>query len=85
MKLFIGKLPYRLSEEELRGLFEEFGALKSCKIVIDRELNRSKGFGFVEFESKESGEAAIKEMDGKEVMGREIVVNEARPQERRPA
>lgn len=79
MKLYVGNLSYRLSDSELEQTFAEFGEVQSAKIIMDRETNRSKGFGFVEFGSKEEGEAAIESLNGREVGGRTIVVNEARP------
>lgn len=82
-KLFVGGLPYSVTDEDLRQLFVEFGQIISAKVIIDRETNRSKGFGFVEFENDAEAKAAIEAMHDKEVGGRTIAVNEARPQERR--
>ncbi|UAA40509.1 RNA-binding protein [Paraneptunicella aestuarii] len=79
MKLYVGNLPYRLTDGELEQTFSEFGEVTSAKIIMDREANRSKGFGFVEFGSKEDGQKAIEAMHGKEMAGRTIVVSEARP------
>lgn len=83
MKLYVGNLSYRLTDGELEQTFAEFGEVLSAKIIMDRESNRSKGFGFVEFSSKEAGEQAIEAMNGKEVGGRTIVVSEARPPQNR--
>lgn len=79
MKLYVGNLSYRLSDAELEEAFAAFGNVLSAKIIMERETNRSKGFGFVEFESKEDGESAIEGLNGKEIGGRAVVVNEARP------
>lgn len=82
MKLFIGNLPYNYTEEDLKSLFSEYSPV-SCKVIFDRDTQRSKGFGFIELSSKEVGEEAIGALNGKEIEGRAIVVNEARPQEKR--
>jgi RNA recognition motif-containing protein len=79
-KLYVGSLPYSVDETQLRELFEPYGALESVRIINDRMTGRSKGFGFVEFESPESASEAIAQVNGKEVDGRSLVVNEARPQ-----
>jgi len=83
MKLYVGNLPFTYTEEELSELFAEFGSIVSAKLIIDRDTNKSKGFGFVEMGSQDEGEAAIKQLNGKEVSGRSIVVNEARPPKKR--
>lgn len=83
MKLFIANLPHAFSDEDLKSLFSEYSPI-SCKVIFDRDTNRSKGFGFVELESKESGQEAIDSLNGREVDGRAIVVKEAHPQEKRP-
>ena len=79
--IYVGNLPYNLTEQDLRDAFERFGKVSSAKIVIDRETNRSKGFGFVEMPDQQEGEAAIKGMDGQPLHGRPLRVNEARPRE----
>ncbi len=84
MNIFIGSLSYEVREDELRELFEEFGEVTSCKIIIDRETGRSKGFGFVEMAQKSDAQSAIEQLNGKSVQGRTIAVNEARPREERP-
>lgn len=81
MNIYVGNLPYRMSEDELRDAFGAFGDVVSVKIVKDRMTDRSKGFGFVEMADKSSGEEAIKGMDGKDIGGRPLRVNEARPRE----
>jgi RNA recognition motif-containing protein len=83
-KLFVGSLPYSVTDDDLADLFKDFGTVASAKVIFDRETNRSKGFGFVEFEDDAEAKAAIDALNNKEVQGRTIVVNEARPQEARP-
>ena len=85
MNIYVGNLPYGIADAELKDLFSEFGAVKSSKVIIDRETGRSKGFGFIEMETKEDGEKAIAELDGASVQERNIKVNESRPREERPA
>ena len=82
MKLFVGNLPLSFSEGDVEKLFEEFNT-QSIKLINDRETGRFRGFAFVEFESKDEGQKAIDELNGKEVDGRALVVNEARPQQKR--
>ena len=83
MKLYVGNLPFSTSNQDLNDIFGEIGAVKSCNVIEDRETGRSRGFGFVEMANKEDGERAIAELNGKEVNGRELKVNEAKPQENR--
>jgi RNA recognition motif-containing protein len=78
-KLFVGGLPWAVNDDKLKELFEKFGAIVSAVVITDKTSGRSKGFGFVEFETAEAAQAAIKEMNGKELEGRKITVNEARP------
>lgn len=86
MKLYVGGLAYSVTDKELEELFAEQGKVVSAVIIKDRDSGQSKGFGFVEMDDIKEGQNAIKELDGKEVSGRSIVVNEARPQEdRRPS
>ena len=80
MKLYVGNLSYDSSESQLRDLFSQFGEVNSVAVIKDRDTGRSKGFGFVEYGSEEGGRAAIAALDGKEIGGRAIKVNEARPQ-----
>ena len=80
MNIYLGNLPFKITENELENLFNEFGAIKkSIKIITDNETGRSRGFGFVEFENREDGESAIEQLSGKELHGRELVINESRP------
>lgn len=84
MNIYVGNLSYRMSEDELRDTFAAFGEVVSAKIIEDRMTGRSKGFGFVEMADKASGEEAIKELNGKDLGGRPLRVNEARPRENAP-
>ena len=79
MNIYVGNLPWGLSEEDLREAFEAFGEVVSIKIIQDKFTGRSRGFGFVEMPTNEEGEAAISALNGKDLKGREIVVNQARP------
>lgn len=83
-KLFIGSLAWGTDDNSLEEAFAPFGKVISATVVKDRDTGRSKGFGFVEFENDEEGKAAEAGMNGKELDGREIIVNEARPKEDRP-
>ncbi len=78
-KLYVGNLPYELSSEELNGLFAEVGAVESAEVVYDRNTGRSRGFGFVVMAAEEDVQTAITQLNGKNVGGRDLVVNEARP------
>lgn len=79
MNLYVGNLSYNLHEDQLVQAFEQFGAVKSVRLVTDRETGRPRGFGFVEMEDRDGGQAAIDSLDGSELEGRKLVVNEARP------
>ena len=79
MNVYVGNLNYDLSEDDLKQAFEEFGEVTSAKIISDRYSGRSKGFGFVEMSSDDEAKAAIEALSGKELNGRTLVVNEARP------
>ena len=83
MKLYVGNISFNTSNQDLNDIFGEFGAVESANVVEDRETGRSRGFGFVEMSSKTEGEAAISALNGKEVDGRELKVNEAKPREDR--
>lgn len=86
MKLYVGGLAYSVTDTELETFFAEKGKVVSAVVIKDRDSGQSKGFGFVEMEDIKEGQAAIKDLDGKELSGRAVVVNEARPQEdRRPS
>ncbi|MBW2091083.1 MAG: RNA-binding protein [Deltaproteobacteria bacterium] len=79
MNLYVGNLPYSLTESELTELFAQFGEVLSAKIITDRYSGQSKGFGFVEMSDRSEGEQAIASLDKKEVHRRQIKVNEAKP------
>jgi cold-inducible RNA-binding protein len=83
MKLYVGNLAFQTSSNDLQQLFGQAGTVESASVVEDRETGRSRGFGFVEMSSKEEGEAAIAQFNGKEVNGRSLNVNEAKPRENR--
>lgn len=83
-KLFIGSLAWATTDDSLKDFFSQVGNVVSASVIVDRETNRSKGFGFVEMGSEEEAKAAVEQLDGKELDGRAIVVNEARPREERP-
>lgn len=78
MRIYVGNLPFRTSQEELRNLFAEHGHVQDCVIPMDRETQRSRGFGFVDMDDTE-GRAAITALDGQDFDGRQLRVNEARP------
>ena len=80
MNIFVGNLAAQVSDQELEDLFKEFGDIKSVKIIRDMFTQASKGFGFVEMKEKSAAEEAIKELNTKEIGGKKLVVNEARPQ-----
>lgn len=84
MNLYVGNLPYRITEDQLRSTFEEFGGVSSCTIIKDKVTGQSKGFGFLEMPERAEAEAAISNLNGRDLMGRKINVNEARPRENRP-
>ena len=85
MNLYVGNLPYRLTEDQLRSAFEEYGSVSSCTIIKDKVTGQSKGFGFLEMPERSEAEAAINNLNGRDLMGRKINVNEARPRENRAA
>ena len=83
MRLFVGNLPWSLDTEGLRKLFSAHGEVKDAIVVTERDTGRSKGFGFVEYVDRASGLAAVENLEGSHVDGRDIRVNEARPRENR--
>jgi RNA recognition motif-containing protein len=83
-KLYVGGLPYSTTDDELKNLFSQAGAVESATIIIDKMSGRSKGFGFVEMSSDEEAQKGIEMFNGKDFNGRNITVNEARPLEARP-
>lgn len=82
MNIYVGNLSYGMSEDELRQAFSAHGEVSSAKILMDRETGRSRGFGFVEMPNQSEAEAAIAQLNGKDVGGRPLRINEARPRER---
>jgi RNA recognition motif-containing protein len=83
MNIYVGNLSYGMSETELRDAFAAFGEVSSVKILMDRETGRSRGFGFVEMPNQGEAETAITQLNGKDLGGRALRINEARPRERR--
>ena len=83
MKLYVGNLSFDTSSNDLQTLFAQAGTVESVSLIEDRETGRSRGFGFVEMQTKEEGAAAIQQFNGKEVGGRALNVNEAKPRENR--
>jgi RNA recognition motif-containing protein len=79
IKIYVGNLSFDSSEDELKGLFGAYGAVDSARIIVDQFTNRSRGFGFIEMENREEGLKAIQELDSKDLGGRSLKVNEARP------
>jgi len=82
-KLYVGNLTYNVNETDLEALFSQFGTVQSAQIIIDRDTNRSKGFGFVEMGTDAEAQAAIQGLDGQDHEGRNLTVNEAKPREPR--
>ena len=82
MNIYVGNLPYSVRDQDLMTLFSEYGTVSSAKVIIDRETDRSKGFGFVEMANNAEAEEAIKSMNGRNLSGRTIRVNQA--EERKP-
>jgi RNA recognition motif-containing protein len=80
-KLFVGSLPWAVSDEALKEAFTQYGNVVSAKVVTDRQTGRSRGFGFVEMESDSEASAAIEALNGSDFNGRNIVVNEAKPKD----
>ncbi len=80
-KLYVGNLPYKVSDSDLQQMFEAHGTVQSAQVIMDRDTGRSKGFGFVEMGSDQEAQAAIAALNGAEMEGRALTVNEARPKE----
>lgn len=80
-KLFVGSLAWAVDDNKLKEFFEQAGSVQSAKVIVDRDTNRSKGFGFVEMGSPEEAAKAIEELNGKDLEGRPVTVNEARPRD----
>ena len=84
MNVYVGNLPYNTSSDDLREMFEAFGEVTSANVISDRDSGRSKGFGFVEMSDDAQAQEAIEKLNGTEMDGRTVTVNEARPREDRP-
>lgn len=80
-KLFVGNLPWSISDDRLKELFSKYSSVVSAVVILDKQTNRSRGFGFVEFSDDAEAEKAVSEMNQAEADGRQIVVNEARPRQ----
>ena len=83
MNIYVGNLSYKATDEDLRAAFEAFGQVASARVIMDKETGRSRGFGFVEMPSDDEGRKAIEATNNKEIAGRPVRVNEARPREDR--
>lgn len=79
MNIYVANIPFKASEDELKELFEQHGDVSSVKIILDKETNRSRGFGFIEMADSEAAQQAINELNGYSFLGKDLVVNEARP------
>jgi RNA recognition motif-containing protein len=79
INIYVGNLPFSSDESELRALFENYGAVESAKVIVDQFTGRSRGFGFIEMQNREEGLKAIQELDSRDLSGRALKVNEARP------
>ncbi len=84
-KLYVGNLTYNVNETDLEALFTPFGTVQSAQVIVDRDTNRSKGFGFVEMDTDAHAQSAIQGLNGNEHDGRNLTVNEAKPREARPS
>ncbi len=84
-KLYVGGLPYSVTEEQLADLFAAHGTVESARVISDKYTGQSRGFGFVDMSSSSEAEQAIKSLHGSQLSGRTLTVNEARPQEQRPS
>ncbi len=81
MNIYVANIPFKATADQLKGLFEEFGEVSSCKVIMDKVTQRSRGFGFVEMADDDAGKQAINDLNGVDFMGKNLVVNEARPRE----
>jgi len=84
MRIYVGNLPYTVTDEELRDVFGQFGELASAEVIMDKFSGQSKGFGFVEMPNKEDAEEAIRSLNDTNLQGRKLTVNEAKPRAERP-
>ena len=81
MNIYVGNLPYEVNDQDLKDIFAPFGEVDSARVVMDRDTGRAKGFGFVEMKDSEQAQAAIKGLNGKDLKGRPVTVNESKPRE----
>ncbi len=79
MNIYVANIPFKATEDELKGLFEEYGEVTSTKVILDKFTQRSRGFGFIEMSDDAAGRQAINSLNGTDFMGKNLVVNEARP------
>ena len=79
MNIYVANIPFKATEDELKGLFEEYGEVSSAKIILDKFTQRSRGFGFIEMNDASAAQQAINSLNGADFMGKNLVVNEARP------
>jgi RNA recognition motif-containing protein len=79
MNIYVANIPFKATEDELKGLFEEYGEVSSTKIILDKFTQRSRGFGFIEMSDDAAARQAINSLNGADFMGKNLVVNEARP------
>ena len=84
MNIYVGNLAYSVTDDDLRELFSEFGEVRSASVISDKATGQSKGFGFVEMKDNSAADTAIKDLNGKQVKGRALKVNEAKPRADRP-
>ncbi len=84
MNIYVGNLPYSVTDDDLRAAFSEFGEVSTAKTIMDRYSGRSNGFGFVEMDNDTEAEEAIKSLDNSDMQGRNLRVNQAKPREERP-
>ena len=84
MNIYVANIPFKATEDELRGLFEEFGEVSSAKIILDKITQRSRGFGFIEMKDDSAARQAVNDLNGTDFMGKNLVVNEARPKSDAP-
>ena len=85
MNIYVANIPWKASEDQLKTLFAEYGEVTSAKIIMDKVTQRSRGFGFVEMSDDSAGRQAITSLNGADFLGKNLVVNEARPREDRPS
>lgn len=85
MNIYVGNISYEVTEDDLRQAFGQHGEIDSVKLITDRDTGRSKGFGFVEMPNSEQAQSAIAQLNGSDLKGRNLTVNEARPREDRPS